>query len=111
MDILKHKEMDEWAKIAVIKSQELSDELTKKRREEQERRRKIREDLAQQILLKNNMKSSVKEYDGFFDKIQSENNDRYDKQLVEKKEKQKNESKKVQEFSESIVKRIKFLTK
>jgi hypothetical protein len=108
---LKQKELDEWAKIAVIKSQELSDEQTKKKRRARKTKKNTRGFSPSNIIEKQCKKFREKNMMGFFDKIQLENNDRYDKKLIEKKQKQKNESKKVQEFSESLVKRINSLNK
>ena len=104
IDKIKNKEEDEWAKIALVKSLELNEELKKKREKEEERRRKIREDLAQQIIFKKQRINSEKEDEGMFAKIQSHKNEIFDKIVHDKKENNKKEIIKALEISENLYK-------
>ncbi len=104
IDKIKNKEEDEWAKIALVKSLELNEELKKKREKEEERRRKIREDLAQQIIFKKQRVNSEKEDDGMFAKFQTHKNEIFDKIVHDKKENNKKEVIKALEISENLYK-------
>lgn len=88
----------------MAKSLELNEELKIKREKDEERRRKIREDLAQQILFKNERVYSEKETDGIFMKMQSQKNEIIDKIIHEKKESNRKDLIKALEISENLFK-------
>lgn len=88
----------------MAKSLELNEELKIKREKDEERRRKIREDLAQQILFKNERVYSEKETDGIFMKMQSQKNEIIDKIMHEKKESNRKDLIKALEISENLFK-------
>ena len=90
----------------MIKSQEISDEQAKKRKDEEERRRRIREELAQQIMYKKERKISEKEFDGSLMKAQSENNERYYKNVREMKQNLRKENIRALEITENLAKSI-----
>ena len=104
VDVIKSKESDEWSLIAKYNYNEFNEELKLKRKNLEENRKSGREVLALQILLKNEKKDREKDNDEYYIKVQTEKNDNYDRNLIEKKEHTKREILKVKEIRDSIIK-------
>ena len=103
-DSLKHKETDEWAKLAKMEGQELFRELIKKRKEKDEEMKKVREVLDHQISAKKEKENMDKELDGYYFQVQSRNNEKYYKNVSEMKQQKKKAIEKVNENRDAMIK-------
>jgi hypothetical protein len=101
---VREKENDEWAKLALVNTKDLIYELRERRLVEGEKKRKVREEFDKQISFKNSQLNNKKDFDNYYQKVQSELNEKFDRSQSQKKENLRQEILKVNEIRSNIVK-------